>query len=716
MSYTSVLRMLPVVLLPFTAFSLPAAAEAASPPNMPLPSCVEVEGQQQGACPATSPDVTGEASGQFTTGGTVTITTIPTDGICVQHTGGVDNFWTPSPCFSAVRAPTIATCAVIDLSNDGVFRELPCGEALYMNPQNLPTPLFSMHRTDGSAVCGGAGDFQTYLFGGPANVSGARWSEFGPDRLDCEVTFNGPRPDGLYGPTWVKVNVGIDQAQNDGTHRRSGDPRNAQIYVPIDGDMREYVDVSVLATTTIEDNGDHLTATYTAMLTNLGNLPAEDVEVMFTLPKQVHFIKSASDGRCGQPAPFVGGNVVCRNLNLAGTGSGTGSDTEFVDVVVRIINSSDLEPEAIIEATVADDTDLSNNTNSTLVRPTLRPGTILDTRQAMEALAPWFDYKTAPELLDQQCNVYMDDVFERLRAIHAQAPEVFENLSYGKITSGDYYWAPVENKLTRAGHVGVVVYLKGTDYHQTGIVIHGTPTWSPTDLDLDSQLGTMAAGDHVNPLPFAASALQQGTQGHGWYYRTPITNFPGSPIEEGTPGCGFEGMYPDNADEFEHPQRPSCGRDLQPQTCPAFPDAVIVRTESPVEIIATNSRGQRVETLAGGILTQTLDSGIHSFASPHEDGTFGWTLVLPKDNYDIELLGTDEGPYKLMLTIFDENDEPPVKTVVEEGTTRPDQINGYSLVGASTQDSSGGGGGSLGFFTLLALLPWVRWRMYGVAR
>ena len=182
------------MLLSFTAFLLPIDTEAAAPPNMPLPPCVEVDGQQQGACPVTSPDVTGEASGQFTAGGTVTITTVPNDGICIQHTGGIENFWTPSPCFSAVSAPGIATCAVIDLSDGGVFRELPCAQALYLNPQGLPAQLFSMRRTDGATICGGAGNFQQFLFGGNALEPGARWSEFGPDRLDCEVTFNGPAP------------------------------------------------------------------------------------------------------------------------------------------------------------------------------------------------------------------------------------------------------------------------------------------------------------------------------------------------------------------------------------------------------------------------------------------------------------------------------------------------------------------------------------------
>ncbi len=684
-----ILRSLWAMLLLSTALISTHAGAQSPPPDMPLPPCVEVDGEQQGACPATSPEVTGEASGRFAAGGTVIITTVPNPGICVSQTGYPPYPWSPSPCYSAVAAPAGGiNCAVIDLQDGETFRELPCREALYRNPQDAPFPLISWSGTDDS-TCGASGNFQTYVYGGPANVPGARWSEFGPAELECVGTFKGPRPDGLLGPTWIAIRVGVDIAQNG--DNRHGYGQYSVIYVPVDGDMRDAVDIEVLATSAIEGSGNDLTVTYTATLTNKGTKEAEDVEVRIPLPEHVHF-ESVSDGLCAEPISFVGGDVVCRGLTLAGAGHSLGNDVTIIDVVGRIVNAADLDGSVTISATATNDIDASNNSDSTHVEVTLRAGSIAETRQAMEALTPYFNYETPDELLDQQCNVYMDDIFKRLQAIHAQAPEVFANLSYGKVTSGDYYWAPVENQITRSGHVGVVVYAKGTNYHETGIIIHGTPTWSPTDLDLESQLGRMEPGAHVNSPDFAAGFVQQGTQGHGWYYRTPVANFPGSPTPQGAAGCGFEGQYSDNADEFKNGGLKSCR--YEAPTCPFYPDAVVVKTESPVDILASNSQGQRVETREGKIYLQELDSGIHSFATPHEDGTFGWTLVLPPNDYDIDLLGTGEGPYKLTLTTFDANGKP-VETVYE-GTTQSGQVDEYELAGAPseppTDDDSGDGG------------------------
>ncbi len=44
----------------------------------------------------------------------------------------------------------------------------------------------------------------------------------------------------------------------------------------------------------------------------------------------------------------------------------------------------------------------------------------------------------------------------------------------------------------------MVVYIKGTDYRRTGIVIHGTPTWSPSDLDIETNRGRQGVGNHIN--------------------------------------------------------------------------------------------------------------------------------------------------------------------------------------------------------------------------
>lgn len=718
-----ILRMPPVVVLAFGAL-IYSDAEAVSPPEMPLPPCVEVDGQRQGACPQTNPDVTGSAAGKLGAGASVTITTEPTNGICTYHYGhGPDFPWTPSPCYSAIAAPSVANCAVIDLTNGGRFREMSCSQALYKTSSTAPTPLFSLTGPNGRNGCGARGDFYTYMYGGPANEPGRRWSEFGPAELDCQLRFNGPRPDGLYGPTWVKVRVGIEQAQT-GDERR-GYSRSAEIYVPIDGDMREFVDVELMASSVLQGSGDNITITYTATLTNRGDLTAENVGVFIPLPQQVHF-KSVSNGRCVHSGAFVGGNVQCEGLTLAGAGASNAGDFEVIDIVTRLINASDFEqPEVRMTASVPNDLDPSDNVDSTSVSPTLSSGSIAQTREAMRALEPYFDYQTPDALLSKQCNVYMDDIYERFQAIHAQAPEVLDNLSYGKITSGDYYWAPIENDWTRAGHVGVVVYPKGTNYHETGIVIHGTPTWSPADDDEQTQRGRREVGAHLD------GGFLQGTQDHGWYYRTPIQNFPGSPTVQGTEGCGLEGVYPDNVDEFSNAPA-QCGARIEAQTCPAFPDAVTVRTESPVDILATNSKGQRVETRGGSVFLQELDTGIHSFATPHEDGTFGWLLVLPEDDYDIQLLGTGEGPYRLTLTKFD--DEGNAIQTVHEGTTASGQVDDYEFEAAPAQPpggdnggaGSGGntgvdngataprksGGGSFDLLTLLALLPLMRRRMH----
>ena len=47
-----------------------------------------------------------------------------------------------------------------------------------------------------------AGVYYTFIWSGPAKEAGARWKDIAPDRLDCNITFNGPRPDGLNGPNW----------------------------------------------------------------------------------------------------------------------------------------------------------------------------------------------------------------------------------------------------------------------------------------------------------------------------------------------------------------------------------------------------------------------------------------------------------------------------------------------------------------------------------
>ena len=125
-----------------------------------------------------------------------------------------------------------------------------------------------------------------------------------------------------------------------------------------------------------------------------------------------------------------------------------------------------------------------------------------------------------------------------------------------------------------------------------------------------------------------------------------------------------------------------------------------------------------METKDGLIVTQGLSSGIYSMAFPHADGTYAWTLVLPVDDYDVKLVGTRTGPYKLTLTTFDADGNPVDQ--VTEGHTTPGQVDDYAVEASEStpetpatpetpsgnsgsNTSSRHGGGAFGPWLLLGL-------------
>ena len=216
-------------------------AYADSPPKLPLPPCEVVDGEEVGACLNESFWVQGSAASDFAPGSSVQITTTPDPAVCVSMNGGT-GVWTPSPCYAGVSRAVVLNCGVIDLTDEGKFKEMSCTRALYKDSSILEGPLFTVNGVDGNA-CGGSGNFVTYIYGGPANVPGGKWMEFGPPRRFCEISFNGPRPDGLFGPTWVKVAVGTSIAQT-GDGRTPDTFASTEFFVPIDGDVRPFVDAN----------------------------------------------------------------------------------------------------------------------------------------------------------------------------------------------------------------------------------------------------------------------------------------------------------------------------------------------------------------------------------------------------------------------------------------------------------------------------------------
>lgn len=680
-------------------------ARADSPPDLPLPTCQVSGGQQQGACPDTNQYLSGSASGPFTVGSTVTISTDPDVPVCDQHNGYPPYPWNPSPCYSRVYQPAVLGCGYIDLLDGNKWKESSCPSALFKDPGDAIFPMFNAVPPPGKEGCSGGGAYGTYVYGGPANVPERKWVNRGPNLLNCNLTFAGPRPDGLYGPTWVKMRVGIDKAEN-GDERR-GFSEFAEFYVPIDGDMRSGIDVELLATSQLEQRGDAYYITYTLTLTNKGEEDAENVKLtaafpgneklgdppgdILGFPSQLHVLKIVTNSIQGtnelctpDPIPkFAGSSFAC-DMTIKAQGDPLGNDVQIIDIETRVLNAADLPPYIVFTADVSNDFDESDNEAYLYESVGLSGGSIAQTRQAMQVIAPYFNYATEA-FNPKGCNEYRDDIYARFEAIRQQHPQVFANLSYGPVTSGKYPIVP--GVLESDGHVGLIVYPKGTNYHETGIIIHGIPCPSPLHWDavrLDTQIGTFPIGYVGDPR---VDQPLQGTWESGLYYRTPVDKFPGYPKPEGD-GCGFEGLYVDNGGEFARSPSGACiGQGAT--SCPIAPDTVAVTTESPVELRVTNALNQRIETQNGRIVRQEVPGNFTSMALAHEDGTFGWTLALPVGDYDIDLIGTATGPYTLKITKFDEQGGPVHRVL--QGDTAPGQVDNYQVTVGTTQDVDGDG-------------------------
>jgi hypothetical protein len=684
---------------------VPRPAAATAPPDMPLPECIYVAGQPAGGpCPALSLHVSGNASGRLGAGATVVVNTVPAVPVC-DYWNAYSKEWRPSGCYAEVGAPTIVNCGYIDLGTEAhTWREAPCTQALYKSTTGLPN-LFTFRRPagsedprSGSIVCGAVPNYNTYIYGGAGNNEAAVWRTRGPAALKCGITFNGPRPDGMRGPTWAKVRVRVNYAET--PNLANGSQTFSEFYVPIDGDMRDVADMDVAASGSITEanwDGGRLFARYNVTVTNSGDLAAENTVLTVRFPKVMVYL-GATDDACAKPVTgntmVPGGVITCSWPSFEGHG------TRSFAMDVRITNATDLDAiqraellesyrddrsGVLFQMSANNDTNADNNEALAQVDIPFRSGSYAQTRALMEALAPHFDYQTDKKF--KTCNVYKDDIAERLTALHEQHPEVFANLSWGRVTSGQYLIAGQDSPWTRAGHVGVVVYEKGTHFRQTGIVINGTP--SPSPLNTVSEIGPSDPGGGMG--------LGGWTGLHGQYLRTPANEFPGKVQREGNRNDGFEGLYPTNATEFVHGGGAYTPPAADPSvSCPIGPEAAVVGTNSPVELIITNSRGQEIRTEAGNIVAQELDGGIFSMAFPHEDGTYAWTIVLPKDDYDIQVVGVATGPYQLIRTTFDEDGNPVDE--VTNGSTSLGQTDEYTLEAAEpeppvTPEPPGGGGG-----------------------
>ena len=81
----------------------------------------------------------------------------------------------------------------------------------------------------------------------------------------------------------------------------------------------------------------------------------------------------------------------------------------------------------------------------------------------------------------------------------------------------------------------------------------------------------------------------------------------------------------------------------------------------PADVLITNSKGQRVGRLPNGNLIFEFPV-ITFYNSEKEDGTQDWFFELPKDKYEVEITGTDEGAFRTIIAkdgiIQDYGDQP----------------------------------------------------------
>jgi hypothetical protein len=670
---------------------LSGPASAATPaPQMPLPPCVE----GVGACGKLNPLVIGTAPGRLTAGSSLLMATVASGGVC-DSMNGYSYIWSPSGCFAGVHRPAIVTCAYIDLK-DNRFKEGSCQSVLYRSASQAPAPLWTLKRPagnvdyGGSTECGADANYETYAWGGPYTIKESLWSARGERARFCELTMGNKRPDGLYGPTWAKVRVGIQWGENG--IGRSGRSETSEFYIPIDGDLRETgPDVSLTTISTLDESGrarGESFATYRVTLTNRGDQRADNFRMEVVFPDQLLLQQPMPAACSSREELFVrpGANFACSNMSLA-----AGSAVTLV-FRARITNAADLEP-VTFNTIVDSDLNLADNDAEATVRPTLDAGTLAGTEDEMRILRSYNPdlYINAPKAIintgsGQACNTYQSNFWDRLEAIRAAHPEAFDKLSYGRITSQPAGYQPGDST---SGHYGVVIYLKGTNYHDTGVIVHGTAGPSRYPFQPETIVGNrdIDAPGLLDPA---------GTTMSGKFMRTPISSFQGSPRQEAQ-GVGFEGNYPAAASAA-----------ASGPSCPFAPEATSIGTQSPVEIHVRNPLGQRVQTLNGKVVMNELPMDIHSYAIPHGDGTFAWNLILPRDDYDVTLVGIGDGPYKLTVTTY--KDGAPVERVtdgvaragVAESFTVQDKPPVTANPPAGT-GSGGGGGGAVDMALLVAL-------------
>lgn len=427
------------------------------------------------------------------------------------------------------------------------------------------------------------------------------------------------------------------------------------------------VDLTVDVVSPVTDVGDDFEVRYDISVSNLGPADASAARIEIRLPDQVKYVSSSALGapceengvRTGGPDDPIetrkifpaGGFLVC-NVDVPGNGS------VLIQIETEVTNSADLGRERTDVDLASDarpywslfveanpkapgstrllESDYTNNSQEKVlaVQPLLSPGSTADTLQLLSSGvgAGFFEAETS----DESCTGYQRELLARLNALRGDGSGL-PGLSYGPVTD--------------EGHNGVVVYETGTNYRNTGVVLHGTA--APSQY---SVLFPTAWTDD-----YFATPIQDWQQGSGAGI-TPLAADKDVHQNAGTEGMYFEGVYPGDSEPVD------AGLSMV-GFCAAAPNATGVSTGSPVELRITNSVGQQIRTNGSRIVANELSENFfaYKFFDPSND-TVDWDMVLPPDRYVVEIIGIKTGPYTLTLRTYDDDGE--VVEVVHQGTAQ----------------------------------------------
>lgn len=280
----------------------------------------------------------------------------------------------------------------------------------------------------------------------------------------------------------------------------------------------------------------------------------------------------------------------------------------------------------------------------------------------------WMQHLNLPALIGSapsggSCATWNEDILRKLNSLRASSPDVFTYLDYGPVSS-------VTPGTTEGHHSGVVMYISGTDWHTTGVVVHGTAFFSQYGI------ATSVIPGQPNPLNLQSTS-DTWTSGQFMFTEAPDWEDGSSKQVIPTPALSSDARGNPLYFGTAYPQ-PGSTMSPPPGACPFPPQGV--STHSPVDLTLINSAGQHIQTRGGSIVVNELPASIYwpAYAAlDHANQTVDWSLVLPQDTYQITLTGTGSGPFT--LTGHTLKPDGTVLTVNQTGTITPGVQRKYVL-------------------------------------